>query len=438
MGAAGTRGATLAAEIEEALRLLIRGGLPVRLECWDGSAAGPVGAPVLRLRSPAALRRQLWAPGELGAAQAYVAGEIDIPGDLLEGMTHLWKVIRERELAGSRPGPRALARLAGLAARNGALGPRPPRPESQAVVRGRLHSPLRDRAVISHHYDLPTDFYALILDESMAYSCGWFPSGPPSRGANVGGDADSDPGAVLAAAQAAKFALVARELGLQPGMRLLDIGCGWGSMAIAAAATHGVQVTGVTISEEQQRFARGRAKREGVADLVDIRVQDYRELAEERASFDAVVSLEMGEHVGDTRYPLYARTLHDCVRPGGRVLVQQMSRAGRHPGGGPFIESFIAPDMSMRPAGRTLDLLTGSGLELVSVRSLREHYAWTAEQWRRRFLASRVAVVARWGEKMARVWDLYLAGGTRSFAEGRMGVEQFVLRRPGEVSPGCP
>lgn len=414
--------APLATEIEDALRPLIGGDLPVRLECWDGSAAGPAGAPVLRLRSPDALRRQLWAPGELGAAQAYVTGEIDVPGDLLDGMTALWGTIRERDLAGARPGPRALARLAGLATRVGAIGGRPTRPATQAAVRGRLHSRRRDRAVISHHYDLPTDFYALILDDSMAYSCGRFPEGRPP--------ADADPGAVLAAAQASKFALVGRDLRLAPGMHLLDVGCGWGSMAIAAAETHGVRVTGITISEEQQRFARERSRRAGVDDLVEFRVQDYRELAAERGVFDAVVSLEMGEHVGDAHYPLYARTLHECVRPGGRVLVQQMSRTGRHPGGGPFIEAFIAPDMSMRPAGRTLDLLASAGLEPLLVRSMREHYAWTAEQWRRRFLAARGEVVARWGEETARVWDLYLTGGTRSFAEGRMGVEQFVLRRP--------
>lgn len=421
-GANAHKTATVARDVERALRPLIRGELPVRLEAWDGSAAGPQDAPVVQLNSPNALRRQLWAPGELGAAQAYVAGDIDVPGDLLEGMNHVWDVIRARDLAGAKPGPTTLARIGLAAARIGVLGPPPPRPDTQAVVRGRLHSLRRDRAVISHHYDLPTEFYAQILDESMAYSCGWFPGGRP--------DPSREPGAILAEAQRAKFELVCGDLGLRPGDRLLDIGCGWGSMAIHAAATYGVQVTAVTISREQQMFARARAASLGVGGLIDFRLQDYRELAKETAGFDAVVSLEMGEHVGDANYPVYARTLASVVRPGGRVLVQQMSRGGRHRGGGPFIEAFIAPDMSMRPPGETLDLLVAGGLELLSLRPMREHYAWTAEQWRRRFLAARPQIAERWGDETARVWDLYLTGGSRSFAEGRMGVEQFVLRRP--------
>lgn len=415
-----------------ALEPLVRGALPVRLECWDGSAAGPTDAPVVRLTSPDALRRQLWAPGELGAAQAYVTGELDVPGDLLAGMNHLWSVVRERDLAGRRPTAGALLGVARAALRAGVLGPgaltrRPALPATQAVPRGRLHSRRRDQEVISHHYDLPTDFYALILDESMGYSCGWFPAGRPEAG--------GDPDRILADAQRAKFDLVVAELGLGAGDHLLDIGCGWGSLAIHAAAEHGIRVTGVTISREQRAFGLARAERLEVADLVDLRLQDYRELPDDLVA-DAVVSLEMGEHVGDGNYPVYARTLARHVRPGGRVLVQQMSRSGRHPGGGPFIESFIAPDMSMRPTGTTVDLLTAGGLELVGVRAMREHYAWTAEQWRRRFLRNRDEIVRRWGEETARVWDLYLTGGTRSFAEGRMGVEQIVLRRDDGV-PAC-
>lgn len=412
----------VATAVEDAIVPLIHGPLPVRLECWDRSAAGPADAPVVRLNSPNALRRQLWAPGELGAAQAYVTGELDIPGDLLGGLNHVWSTIRSRDLAGVRPGIQALGRIARLAVSSGAIGlRRPPAPETQAKVGGRRHSRRRDRAAISHHYDLPTEFYATILDESMGYSCGYFPLGRPSP--------HEDPHAVLARAQHDKFELVCGELDIGPGDRLLDVGCGWGSLAIHAAAQHGIRVTAVTISAEQQTFAAERARSLGVDHLVDFRHEDYRELTAE-GHFDAAVSLEMGEHVGDTNYPLYARTLARSVRPGARVLVQQMSRTGRHPGGGPFIESFIAPDMSMRPPGVTLDLLAAAGLEPVRVRAMREHYAWTAEQWRRRFLRARESIVHRWGAETARVWDLYLTGGTRSFAEGRMGVEQFVLRRP--------
>lgn len=415
-----------AAALAEALAPLLRGSLPVRLECWDGSVAGPADAPVVRLTSPAALRRQLWAPGELGAAQAYVTGELEVPGDLRACLDHVWAVVRERGLAERRPGPSALATLAGFVVSRRLVGPPPATPVTQIAVRGRLHSRSRDREVIRQHYDLPTEFYALVLDESMAYSCGWFPGGRPAP--------DADPDATLAAAQRAKFDLVCDELELSAGDHLLDLGCGWGSMAVHAAEHTGARVTAVTISREQHEFARQRVTERGLEHLVEVRLQDYRDVTDIRA--DAVVSLEMGEHVGDRGYPGFVRALERSVVPGGLVLVQQMSRGDRHPGGGPFIESFIAPDMTMRSPGRTLDLLTSDGLELRSVRGMREHYAWTAEQWRRRYAANREPVVDRWGEELARVWDLYLTGGTRSFAEGRMGVEQFVLQRP-DGSAAC-
>ncbi|HJC59815.1 MAG TPA: cyclopropane-fatty-acyl-phospholipid synthase family protein [Candidatus Dietzia intestinigallinarum] len=418
--------APVATALAEALTPLLRGPLPVRLECWDGSTAGPDDAPVVRLTSPAALRRQLCAPGELGAAQAYVTGELDVPGDLRAGLDHVWSVVRERDLVSRRPGPSTLTALTRFAVTHGLLGPRPTVPETQIAVRGRRHSRRRDREVIRRHYDLPTDFYALVLDESMAYSCGWFPEGRPA--------ADADPDTVLAAAQQAKFDLVCSELELSAGDHLLDIGCGWGSLAVHAAERTGARVTAVTISREQHEFARRRVAERGLDGLVDVRLQDYRDVTAIRA--DAVVSLEMGEHVGDREYPGFVRVLERSVVPGGRVLVQQMSRGGRHPGGGPFIESFIAPDMSMRSPGQTLDLLTRGALEVRSVRGMREHYACTAEQWRRRFTRNRAEVAARWGEELARVWDLYLTGGTRSFAEGRMGVEQFVLRRA-DGRPAC-
>lgn len=421
------RSAPLAAALAEALEPVLRGPLPVRLECWDGSTAGPDDAPVVRINSPAALRRQLWSPGELGLAQAYVTGEIDVPGDLRAGLEHVWSVVRARDLNSRRPAPAAVAGLTQFAVTHGLLGPRPTPPQTQIAVRGRRrHTRSRDREVIRHHYDLPTDFYALVLDESMAYSCGWFPDGRPA--------ADADPDTALTEAQTAKFDLVCSELRLRAGDHLLDIGCGWGSLAIHAAERTGARVTAVTISREQYDFARRRVAERGLDGLVEVRMQDYRDITGVEA--DAVVSLEMGEHVGDREYPGYVRMLGRSVTPGGLVLVQQMSRGGRHPGGGPFIESFIAPDMSMRTPGRTLDLLTRGTLEVRSVRGMREHYAWTAEQWRRRFARHREEVADRWGEELARVWELYLTGGTRSFAEGRMSVEQFVLRR-NDGRPEC-
>jgi len=409
-------GSGVAPRLAGALRPFVGGDLPVRLRAWDGSEAGPTDAPVVVLRSADAVRRMLWHPGELGAAQAYVTGELDVPGDLAAALTHAFEVARERGLGG-RPAPAAVARAIRAAAGLGVLGRRPAAPASQARLRGRRHSPLRDRRAIAHHYDLSNDFYRLLLDPSMAYSCGYWTS--------------TDPAYTVADAQRDKLDLVCRKLGLEPGMRLLDVGCGWGSLSLHAAEHFGAQVTGVTIAAEQKRFIDARIAERGLGDRVEIRLQDYRDVPE-HDHFDAVGSLEMGEHVGEGSYPTYAEVLHRCVRPGGRVLVQQMSRPrGRWPGGGPFIESFIAPDMHMRPVGETVAFLERGGLEIRDVHALREHYVWTVQGWLDTFEANLPAFLDLVGEEVVRVWRLYLVGGLLSFRDGRMGVDQVLCVRPG-------
>src|SRR6478672_11804894 len=319
----------VAARLATALAPVVGGELPVHLTAWDGSVAGPNDAPSVVIRSPQALRRILWHPGELGAAQAYVTGELDVEGDLDAALTHVWNVAADRGLSGVRPGPALLANLLRVAKDLGVLGPPPPAPDSQAVLRGRLHSRGRDRQAIHHHYDLSNEFYALILDPHMAYSCGYWRS--------------DDPGYTVEEAQRDKLELVCRKVGLgAPGRRFLDVGCGWGSLSLYAAEHFGAQVTGVTIATEQKRFIDERIRERGLEDRVEIQLRDYRQI--DSGPYDAVASLEMGEHVGEKNYATYASVLHRSVKPGGYVLVQQMSRRGVHPGGGPFIEQFIAPD----------------------------------------------------------------------------------------------
>jgi cyclopropane-fatty-acyl-phospholipid synthase len=402
---------TLAAAAEP----FVGGDLPVRLRAWDGSEAGPANAPLVEVRSPDALRRLLWHPGELGAAQAYVTGELEVPGDLEQALTHAFTVGRARGVAGRRPGAAALAHGVRLLRRLGAIGRPPAPPSSQARTRGRLHSPQRDRQAISHHYDLSNEFYSLILDPSMAYSCAYY------------GD---DPQQSVESAQRAKLDLVCRKLGLESGSTLLDVGCGWGSLSLHAAEHVGARVTGVTIAAEQKRFIDQRIRERGLGGRVDIRLQDYREIPE-RDHFDAVGSVEMGEHVGERHYPTYVEVLRRAVRPGGRVLVQQMSRNGRHPGGGPFIESFIAPDMYMRPVGETVAYLDAGGLEVRDVHALREHYVHTVAGWRASFEAHLPELTALVGEEVVRVWRLYLVGSALAFSDGRMGVDQILCVRPG-------
>jgi cyclopropane-fatty-acyl-phospholipid synthase len=407
----------VAHRLAAALQPFVGGELPVRLRAWDGSQAGAVDGPVVELRSPDAVRRLLWRPGELGAAQAYVTGELDVPEEngwtLESALTHAFTVAQDRGLSGRRPSATALTRAVRTAAGLGALGRPPAAPASQARIRGRLHSPLRDRRSISHHYDLSNEFYSLILDPSMAYSCGYH-AGPETS---------------LADAQAAKLDLVCRKLGLVAGSTLLDVGCGWGSLSLHAAQHFGARVTGVTIAAEQKRFIDARIAERGLEDRVEIRLQDYREVPE-RDHFDAVGSLEMGEHVGEGNYPTYAEVLRRAVRPGGRVLVQQMSRRGRWPGGGPFIESFIAPDMHMRPVGETVAHLERGGLEVRDVHSLREHYVLTVAGWLERFEANVERLTELVGEEVVRVWRLYLVGGAMAFRDGRMGVDQILMVRP--------
>ncbi|MGI8522138.1 MAG: class I SAM-dependent methyltransferase [Nocardioides sp.] len=409
-------GGRIAGRLASALAPFVGGDLPVRLRAWDGSEAGRVDAPIVELRSPDALRRLIWHPGELGAAQAYVSGELDVPGDLDAALTHAFAVARERGLSGAKPSPSSLVNALRTVAGLGALGRPPAPPASQAArVRGRLHSPLRDRRAISHHYDLSNEFYSLILDPSMAYSSGYH---------------SDDPGQPLAEAQAAKLDLVCRKLGLEPGMTLLDVGCGWGSLSLHAAEHFGAQVTGVTIAAEQRKFIDARIAERGLGDRVEIRLQDYRDVPE-RDHFDAVGSIEMGEHVGERNYPTYADVLRRSVRPGGRVLIQQMSRTGKHPGGGPFIESFIAPDMYMRPVGETVAYLERGGLEVRDVHGLREHYVRTVAGWLERFESNLERLTELVGEEVVRVWRLYLVGGSMAFRDGRMGVDQILGVRPG-------
>ena len=215
-------------------------------------------------------------------------------------------------------------------------------------------------------------------------------------------------------------------------MTMLDVGCGWGSLSLHAAEHFGAQVTGVTIAAEQKRFIDARIAERGLGDRVRIELCDYREI---EGSYDAVGSLEMGEHVGERNFPTYVDALRRAVEPGGSVLVQMMSRpgrnGGRYPGGGPFIESFIAPDMHMRPVGETVAYLEAGGLEVRDVHGLREHYVRTVAGWLENFEANLDRLTDLVGEEAVRVWRLYLVGGSMAFRDGRMGVDQILCARPG-------
>jgi len=396
--------------------------LPVRVRAWDDSEAGPLDAPTVVLRSPRALRRALWSPGELGLARAYVSGDLDVEGDFTEGLRRALRAARSAQsghAAGGRSGwgpgrwAEALSASALAVSRLGILGPPPAPPACEIRQSGRLHSRARDKAVIAGHYDLPVSFFRLILDPSMAYSSGFWTS--------------DDPDYTLADAQRDKLDLISAKLGLGRGTSLLDLGCGWGSLTVHAASRRHARVTAVTLSAEQGGYTRERLRGLGLADQAQVLIQDYRDT--QGGPYDAIASIEMGEHVGADGYPAFCAALHGLLRPGGRLLIQQMSRGRNAPGGGPFIESYVTADMHMRPVGETVGLLEDAGFEVVGVQAMRLHYVRTIRAWLDNLERNLPAVQAIIGPERSRMWRLYLAGGALAFEEGRMGVDQIVAAK---------
>ncbi|MGK5693892.1 class I SAM-dependent methyltransferase [Streptomyces sp. URMC 128] len=409
---------------------LLGAPLPVRIRAWDGSQAGPPGAPTLVVRNRRALRRLLWKPGELGLARAWVAGDLDIDGDLYTTLDllagHIWERDEDaRTLAQALRDPEVRAAVRGLVKLAGTpLPPAPPREEARRPRR-KLHTKRSDRRAIRHHYDVGNDFYEIVLGPSMVYSCAYWPS----------------PDSTLEQAQHDKLELVCRKLGLTPGQRLLDVGCGWGSMAIHAAREHGVSVVGVTLSQEQAAYARKRVADEGLTDKVEIRVQDYRDVRD--GPYDAISSIGMAEHVGAERYLEYAGDLYGLLKPGGRLLNHQIARRPVRDETAydvdSFIDSYVFPDGELQPVGMTVAMLERAGFEVRDVESIREHYALTLRQWVARLEAGWQRAVQLTSPGRARVWRLYMAASALAFERNRIGVNQVLaVRTPESGASGMP
>ncbi|MHB1433149.1 MAG: class I SAM-dependent methyltransferase [Streptosporangiaceae bacterium] len=379
---------------------------PVEFVAYDGSRAGQSGAGItVAVRTPVAVSYLAQAPGALGLARAYVSGNIDVDGDMYTALTRLAQVQRtdmplsERlTLLNQLGGPRLLLRRV------------PPPPQEVRVSRrwlsGRRHSRTRDASAISHHYDVSNTFYEWVLGPSMAYTCACFPA------------AD----ATLEQAQHHKFDLVARKLALRPGMRLLDVGCGWGGMVMHAARHYGVRALGVTLSEQQALWAQKAIKEAGLEDLAEVRHLDYREVTE--TGFDAVSSIGLTEHIGKAQLPGYFRFLYDKLVPGGRLLNHCITRPDNT---GPaavtegFIFRYVFPDGELEGPGYLMSQMNDAGFEIRHAENLREHYALTLAQWCANLDAHWDEAVAEVGEGTARVWRLYMAGS-------RLGFEQNVVQ----------
>jgi len=398
-----------AAALAPVLDALIGRNAPIRVTFWDGSVHGPDDAVgTLVVHSPDAIRRILWAPGELGIARAFVAGDISMEGDIFEVLTALRDAspgeLRQVE-------PRTLLATVRAAGRLGALGaPLPPPPE-EARPAGRIHSPARDARAISHHYDVGNDFYELVLGPSWTYSCARFVT----------------PATTLEEAQAAKYELICRKLGLdaRPGSRLLDVGCGWGSMAIHAARNHGATVVGVALSHEQVDKARQRVRAAGLEGTVEIRYQDYRDLRGEQ--FDAISSIGMFEHVGTARTAEYFSTLRSLLVPTGRLLNHAISSAGgSRLGTRTFIGRYVFPDGELIDVGEVVLAMERAGFEVRDVESLREHYARTLHCWVANLEAHWDEAVALVGRARADIWRLYMAASAVGFDDGGIAIHQVL------------
>ncbi|MET9775388.1 class I SAM-dependent methyltransferase [Streptomyces sp. NPDC006367] len=425
--------ADAALRLQDLFAQLLGAPLPVRIRAWDGSQAGPPDAPTLVVRRRRALRRLLFKPGELGLARAWVAGDLDIEGDLYTALDLLAGLVWERDEdapgvvaslrdPGVRAAVRGLVRLAGP--------PLPPAAPPEEIRRGRghLHTRRSDRRAVSHHYDVGNDFYELVLGPSMVYSCAYWPA-PESEGGT------------LETAQRDKLELVCRKLGLKPGRRLLDVGCGWGSMAVHAAREHGVGVVGVTLSQEQAAYARKRVADEGLTDRVEIRVQDYRDITD--GPYDAISSIGMAEHVGAERYLEYARILYALLEPGGRLLNHQIARRPRQDETAysvdGFIDSYVFPDGELAPLGTTVTQLERAGFEVRDVESIREHYALTLRRWVANLESEWATATRLVGPGRARVWLLYMAASALAFERNRIGVNQVLaVRTPDPGVSGMP
>ncbi|HTL83832.1 MAG TPA: cyclopropane-fatty-acyl-phospholipid synthase family protein [Acidimicrobiia bacterium] len=395
---------------------LLGADLPIRIDCYDGSSVGPAGARTrLVVRSPDALSYLLTAPGELGFGRAYVSGALALDGDIFEALE-----LRER-LPNVEVHARMLLDVALLAGRRGLR--RPPIPAEEARLHGLRHTQKRDAAAIAHHYDVSNEFYELVLGPSMTYSCAVWEADTTS----------------LTVAQNNKYELICRKLALEPGMRLLDVGCGWGGMVRYAAEHYGVRAVGVTLSRQQADFAIDATKAAGLDDRVEIRVQDYREVTD--GPYDAISSIGMFEHVGLARLDEYFGRLYALLRPEGRLLNHGISR---RPGGRArfrrkgFIDRYVFPDGELHEIGVVVSRVQRAAFEVRHVESLREHYALTLRHWVANLEANWNDAIALVGEPRARVWRLYMAASAVNFEAERNEIHQTLAVRPAAGRSGMP
>ena len=407
---------TVAEVLRPLFDALLSGPPPVTMALWDGSRIdGQDTSIVVEVRSPDVIRRLLWAPGELGLARSFVVGDLDTDAPLAPTL----RALQAADLGDRRAVGRAVAAAMRAARELGAVGRPPAAPPEEIVARGRRHSRRRDATTVSHHYDVGNDFYRLFLGDSLTYSCARF----------------THASMTLDEAQAAKHELVCRKLGLGEDRapdrrrRLLDIGCGWGSMVIHAAERYDVEAVGVTISDEQRQLAQARVDAAGLTDRVTIRLQDYREVDD--GPYDAIASIGMAEHVGRRNLDRYFATAAALLRPGGRMLNHAIaSRRGSRITRSSFVGRYVFPDGELIDIADTVASMERAGFEVRDVENLREHYERTIRRWVDRLEEHWDDASALVGTRRARVWRLYLSGSINGFEDGGLLLYQTLGAKP--------
>lgn len=393
-------------KIAEAFEVLA-GDIDVEFIAYDGSKGGHLGSDVrLELRSPRAIGALVGSPGQLGLARAYVSGDLDVTGDLFTAFDRLASAaIRDISWRDRLRIAREFAPL---------YLHKPPPPPEEIQVNGARHSRRRDAEAIAHHYDVSNAFYEWVLGPTMAYTCAVF--------------ADEQTG--LDAAQVEKFDLICRKLELRPGMRVLDVGCGWGGFALHAAANYDVDVVAVTLSQQQADWGRMAVRKAGLTSRVDIRHSDYRAVPD--SGFDRVASIGLTEHIGRRNYPGYFGFLRSKLVPGGRLLNHCITRTdpqARTMTRNGFINRYVFPDGELVHVGVLIDAMENQGLEVAHEENLRMHYAMTLGCWLDNLQAHWDEAVAEVGVRKARVWRLYLAASKWGFERNRIQLHQVLASR---------
>ncbi|MER7213041.1 cyclopropane-fatty-acyl-phospholipid synthase family protein [Streptosporangium sp. NPDC000239] len=397
-------------KLAEIFEMVVGSEAGIRFRAYDGSKAGPDSADIgVEVKSPIAVAYLAQAPGELGLARAYVSGHLDVDGDMYSLLARMWSLTINDITTAQK-----LAAIRALGVKPLMMRVPPPPQEvrrSMLAKMGSRHAKQRDAEAIHHHYDVSNKFYSWVLGPSMAYTCAVYPTEESS----------------LEEAQYAKFDLVAKKLGLKPGMRLLDVGCGWGGMVMHAAREYGVKALGVTLSRQQAEWAQKAIAEAGLSELAEVRHMDYRDVQE--SGFDAVSSIGLTEHIGKDQLPFYFKFLYGKLVPGGRILNHCITRptgVEKTINAGGFINRYVFPDGELESVGHLIRQMEDLGFEIRHEENLREHYAQTLRHWCANLDDHWDEAVEEVGQGTARVWRLYMAGCVVGFERNKVQLHQVL------------